>query len=205
MSITLILVVITVLTSIAAFRDEQLFGKMLFLPYDVNRFGQYYRFLTSGFIHANWMHLGFNMYVLYIFGMFVELRFIELFGFAGAYFYLLMYLLAIVIAEIRSYFKHRHSGEYASLGASGAVSAVVFSAILFNPTGSIGIIFFPVTIPAIAFGLLYLAYSAYMSKYGSDNIAHSAHFYGAIFGLVFPGIIRPALFVEFFTHLVNFF
>lgn len=192
---------ITLVFSIISFRSKKIFEWAVFMPVLIKKEKSYYRFLTSGFIHANWLHLILNVYVLYVFGHAVETNFKLFFGkFSGLYF-VIMYLTAIIISEIPLYIKNRNNPEYASLGASGAVSAIVFSFIMFQPTGSIGIILLPITLPSVLLGVLFLLYSAYMSKYGSDNIAHSAHFTGALYGFIFPVIISIEVLYSFLTQI----
>jgi membrane associated rhomboid family serine protease len=203
-SLTLAIVVITVLTSMSAFNNSATLQKMIFSPYWIKRRKEYHRFITSGFIHGSWMHLLFNMFVLHSFGSSTEMYFGEIFGGMGKWLYIIMYLTAIVISEIYSYFKHQDNPNYASLGASGAVSAVVFASILINPWVGVVFIFFPFfPIPGFVIGILYLIYSAYMAKKGSDNIGHYAHFFGAIFGFIFPVLFKPQLIIHFFNEIIQ--
>lgn len=189
--ITIAIIAITGLTSFQAFEDRMLKAKLIFLPAKIKESGEWYRFFSSGLIHADWMHLLFNLYVLWSFGQLVEMSFAFYFGeMFGRILYLLMYVLAIGASSIPDYKKHQDYYGYAALGASGAVSAVVFASIFFNPwQGGIGILFIPGSIPPMLFGALYLWYSSYMAKRQLDNIGHSAHFWGAIFGFVFTFVI----------------
>jgi membrane associated rhomboid family serine protease len=195
--ITTVIIAITVLISILAFNDHNLKQKLIFSPYQIKRSGEWYRFFTSGLIHADWMHLIFNMYVLYGFGQLTETYYVLSFGSTGPYAYALMYVVAIALAEVYSYFKNQDNPYYASLGASGAVSAVLFSSILFNPWSKIGIIFIPIGIPGVVMGALYLVYCQYKARKADDNIGHNAHFYGALFGFVFPLFLKPHLIIDF--------
>lgn len=183
MSITLILLIMTGFISYQAFNNPEMRAKLIFYPATINSSGEYYRFLTSGFIHGDWGHLFINMFVLYQFGRFAEEAvFPLLFGEAmGKFVYLLFYLAAIVLSSIPTYFRHRDNYGYAALGASGATSALVFTYILFDPWQ--WFIFPP--LPAILVGIGFLVYSSYMDKRGNDNIGHNAHLWGAIFGLFF--------------------
>jgi membrane associated rhomboid family serine protease len=182
LTLTNIIILITVLLSFQALQNRELLERFLFRPTVINDRKEYYRFLSSGFIHADWIHLGVNMYMLYLFGKFSESLFLFLFGHTGGKIaYLLFYLSAIVVSSIPSYLRHKDNYTYAALGASGATSALVFAYILYAPWQMF--IFPPV--PAIVFGVLYLVYSSYMDRRGGDNIGHNQHFWGAVYGLVF--------------------
>lgn len=165
----------------------------------------YYRFFTSGFIHAGWAHLIINMLVLWSFGSIVESYFKELWSnpFTGKLFFFLFYLSAIPIASIASFIKQRHNPYYMAVGASGAVSAVVFCSIIFDPLSKLFILPIPFPIPAIIFGIVYLGYSWYMSKRNNDNIGHDAHFWGAVYGIIIPLIIEPSLYERFIKIIMN--
>ena len=143
-SLTLIIIVVTVLISIKGFSDDMFRAKAMFYPYEIKEQKEWYRFLTSGFLHADWLHLIVNMYVLYMFGPILEKAYIELTGEAGRIIYLLMYLTAIAMANVSTYFKHKDYRGYAALGASGAVSAVVFAGILIWPDMELMLLFLPV-------------------------------------------------------------
>ena len=201
---TLLIIVITAITSFLAFNNSELLQKFVFTPYIVARNKEYYRFFSSGLIHANLVHLLLNLYVLYIFGTGVEHAFKAIMSSVGNTLYLGMYILAIGFSELYSFYKHRDNPRYSSLGASGAVSAVVFASILIDPMRGIGLIIIPgVYIPGVIAGVLYLVYSAYMSKKNADNIGHNAHFYGALFGFIFPLFFEPQLFIAFLSQILN--
>ncbi len=203
MSITLILVIVTGLISYQAFNDGTLKGKLLHRPYLENHQKEYYRLLTHGFIHADWTHLLINMYVLYIFGEFVERTFVGIFGqMQGRLFYILLYLSAIVVASIPTHLKHKNNSYYAALGASGATSGILFAFILFRPWAEL-LLFFILPCPAVVAAVLYLVYSSWASKNSRDNIGHDAHFYGAIFGFLFPIALKPELFTAFLDQVIN--
>lgn len=208
-SITLLLIIITGVISYQAFENQHMKGRLLFVPDLIRRTGQYDRFLTSGFIHGDWMHLIFNMFVLYSFGELIEAYYGLVFGeILGRTLYLFMYLSAIVVSSIPSYIKHQDNRMYAALGASGAVSGVLFSLIFFDPWSGITFLFFPFfSFPVIVVGVLYLWYSDYMSKHGRDNIGHDAHFYGALYGFSFTLILGFLLnqhsITHFFERLTN--
>jgi membrane associated rhomboid family serine protease len=204
---TYLIIGITVLISIAAFNNRDLYSKLLFNPYLVNSKKQYYRLLSHGFIHVDFMHLFFNMFVLYFFGIIIEHHFDDLTEMGYIYFpkvwYLLFYLLGIVMATLPTLYKHKDDAYYNSVGASGAVSAVLFCSIFFEPYRMVyfyGII----GLPGIVFGILYLIYSQYMSKKNIDNINHDAHFTGAVFGFIFPLFINYKLFYFFIEQISNF-
>lgn len=205
MNLTLIIIIITAFISITAFNNQELFNKLKFNAYAINKSKQWYRFLSYGVVHADWGHLIINMLVLWSFGDLVELYFNAYFGIKGKLFFLLLYILGIALSTTYSYEKHKKNAYYNAVGASGAVSAVLFASIILHPTGSIMLLFFPVPIPAPVFGLLYLIYSAYMARRGNDNIGHDAHFFGAIFGVLFILVLKPALFIHFFYQLQTIF
>jgi membrane associated rhomboid family serine protease len=185
MSITVIIIIITVLISLSAFNSSKIMNDLIFYPPSVTDNHQYYRFITCGFIHADYGHLFFNMISLYFFGQFVETAFAYIFGNGGKLLYLLMYLMALAVSLLPTYLKNKHNHYYRSLGASGAVSAVIFAGILLDPTNKIYLMFIPIGIPGFVFGPVYLLISAWMDKKGNDNINHSAHIWGALFGIVF--------------------
>ena len=200
---TLMLLIITAITSIAAFSNPNLYHNMIFNPYIIKREKQFYRFITSGIIHADWNHLIFNMITLYFFGRAVEPAFKVLFGSMGGVYFLLMYIGGLIVSSISTFIKHKDHSYYNSLGASGAVSSVLFSFILFAPWENV-YLFFAIPIPGIVLAVLYLWYSSHMSKKGGDNINHEAHYYGAIFGLVFPILIKPEIFNLFLNRFLEF-
>ena len=207
MYLTLFLIVITSGISVLAFNNLDLFNKLKFNAYMVWHKNEYSRLLTNGLIHSGWMHLGFNMYVLWMFGEMIEPVFSspDFFPYTykfGKALYIIMYVVAIPISSVLSLIKHKNNHYYNAVGASGAVSAVVFTTILLAPTMPLGIIFIPIQLPAYIFGLLYLAYTFYMSKRGKDNIGHDAHFIGSIFGLIFPILLNPGL-VQHFIYQIT--
>ena len=187
MSITLIILIVTCVVSIAAFNNQKLIDNLIFYPPAISEQQQYYRFITCGFIHANVPHLVFNMYSFWIFGEYVEILFMTIFGPVGRWYYLLMYVTALIICLLPTYFKNTTNYHYRSLGASGAVSAVIFAFIFLNPLQGIGLIFLPreFMLPGFIFGFLYLVVSSYLDKKGGGNINHSAHIWGAVYGIIF--------------------
>jgi membrane associated rhomboid family serine protease len=185
LSMTLIIIVITCLVSFVAFSNQKLLDDLIFWPPAISNRQQYYRFITCGLIHADFVHLTFNMWSLYMFGVYVEPKFTELFGDYGRVAYLVMYVTALPICLLPTYMKNRDNYSYKSLGASGAVSAVVFAFIFLNPLQGVGLIFIPWQMPGFIFGILYLAVSSYLDRKGGGNINHSAHIWGALYGISF--------------------
>ncbi len=203
MSITLILVVITCIISILCFSNKSLFDALKHYPVAEKNHQQYYRWLTSGFVHGDIMHLFINMFVLHEFGRAVENDMIMHFGEStGKILFLFAYLLIIIMGDIPTYFKHKENHFFASVGASGGVSGIIFIFIMLFPWSRLGL-FAIIPIPAILFGVLYLWYSTWASKNQNDFIDHEAHFYGAVAGLLVAVISRPSIFPEFISNLVN--
>ncbi len=201
--ITYILIATIAIISFTAFNRKDLFYKLMFNPYEINHKGQWYRFLTHAFIHANWEHLIFNMLTFFFFGVFVEQSFEYFFGNKALFIYLVEFLLAGIVSSVPSFLKHKENPAYTAVGASGAVSAILFTSILLQPLNKIYLMFIPIGIPAFVFGLLYLGYSAYMSKRNIDNIGHDAHFWGAVFGIVFPLVLKFELLNDFIYIIKN--
>ncbi len=187
LTITLIIIILTGIISFTAFSNQKIIDDLIFYPPSITKHNQWYRFFTCGLIHADITHLLFNMLSLYMFGEFVERSFSSdiLFGGKGKLLYLIMYLLALFVCLIPTFIKHKNDYNYRSLGASGAVSAVVFAGILLNPTAKLGFFFIPPIIPGYIFGPLYLILSTWLEKRSQDNVNHSAHIWGALFGIIF--------------------
>lgn len=183
--LTYILIGITVITSLAAFSNQQVMDDLIFYPPAVTTRKQWWRFITCGFIHADTGHLVFNMISFYFFGKQVEEVFMGLFGDKGKLLYLLLYVSALVVCLLPTYFKNRHNYYYKSLGASGAVSAIIFAGICIAPTMGIRLMLIPFDIPGFIFGIIYLIVSAIMDRRQRDNINHSAHLWGALYGVAF--------------------
>lgn len=203
MSITLLIIIATVVISISAFNNHELRYKAIFYPYNIKRANEWYRFITSGFLHNDLIHLAVNMFVLYSFGPYLESVYEHQYGYKGRILFVLFYMAAIALANVSTYYKHQNNEYYRSLGASGAISAVVFAFIFFQPQASLMLIFLPIPINAVIMGVLYLVYSFYMGRRGGDNINHEAHLYGAIFGFVFNAIIHPRLIGAFWEQLLK--
>lgn len=186
LSITIIIIIITGVLSIAGFSNQKVIDDLIFYPPAITRRKQWYRFITCGFIHADVFHLLFNMYAFWAFGRAVEEAFQLLFGDKATLMYIVLYLSALIICLLPSYLKNTDNYYYKSLGASGAVGAVIFVFIALSPMSEIGLIILPgVGVPAFIFAIIYLAITAYLDKRGGGNINHSAHLWGSLYGLVF--------------------
>ncbi len=201
--ITLIIVAVTAIVSIICFRSEDLFRKFDFEPYDVVRKNEWYRFISHGFVHADWVHLIVNMLVFFSFGIHVESIFKGLEAshllFSAPLTYVILYFGGMIIATLSTFFKHKDDPNYASVGASGAVSAVLFTSIFFSPLDKI-LFYGVIPMPGFVFGILYLVYSTFMGRSGRGNVNHDAHLWGAIFGFIFPLFIQPSLLQQFISQ-----
>ena len=190
--LTVIIIAITCIVSILCFNGTLNGNKLIFNAYQVWHRKEWYRMLTSGMIHSGWGHLFFNMLTLYFFGRVVEQYFSAAFGgVLGTVLYVVLYVSALAISSLGDLVKYRNNWNYNALGASGAVSAVLFASILFAPKMGIYIYLIPIPIPGYIFAPLYLLYCWYMAKRNMDNIGHTAHFWGAVYGLLFPIICKP--------------
>jgi membrane associated rhomboid family serine protease len=202
MSLVLIIIGITVLISFSVENKPELKEKMLFMPNRIKHNGEYQRMISSIFIHADLNHLVFNMISLYFLGNLFEQQMIQIYGVQlGSVNFLLLYLLGGVAAEIYPFIRHQDDPYYRSLGASGAVSAVIFAAIFWNPTMNLYLFFIPFPIPAYIFGPIYLAFEYFAMKRGTTNIAHDAHIGGALFGIFFVLLLNPNKGLEFFQAI----
>lgn len=202
---TIILIIFTCVISLLAFNNEGLSSRLQFNAYQVYHRKEWYRILSHGFIHANWWHLFVNMFVLYFFGSATEylLKNLASVGILKypTLIFLLLYLASIIFSSSISLIKHKDNHWYNAVGASGAVSALLFFTIFFDPWTSIGVYFIPV--PGIIFAVLYIIYSQYMSRRGGDNIGHDAHLLGAVFGFVFPLFLNFELYKVFISQLLS--
>lgn len=192
LSVTLLIVIVTCIVSILCFNNRELFDKLKHSPYLESKNGEWYRMLSSGFVHGSWVHLGINMFVLHEFGRMVESQFVAQYGGTmGSTIYLIAYLIMLVVSDLPTFKKHASNYGFASIGASGAVSGILFMFIMFFPWSKL-YLYFAIPIPAIVFGVLYLAYSSWASKNQQDMIDHSAHFYGAVAGIVLMASLIPS-------------
>ena len=200
MYITYIILAVTIAVSFLAFNNVLLMQRFIMNPYYTFRRREYHRFITSGFIHNDHMHLIFNMLSLYFFGTAVEDVFRAYFGALGQVYFIVLYVMGIVVSDLPTFFKHKDNPRYSSLGASGGVAAVIFAFIIFHPLEEI-YLYFAIGIPGFILGTLYLIFSWYQGKKSNDNINHDAHLYGALFGLIFCIIIYPPSIVHFFEQI----
>jgi membrane associated rhomboid family serine protease len=190
LSVTIIIIILTTGISLYTMRQPALLYTLMMNPYMITQRGQYYRVVTSGFIHKDHVHLIFNMFSFYFFGSQLEYIFQYLFGNWGIVYFIMLYVLGIVVSDIPTLIKHRNNHSYNSLGASGAVSAVIFACILFQPLQNI-CLYAVLCFPGFILGIVYLIYSYYSAKKSRDGINHDAHLYGALFGIVFCIVIYP--------------
>lgn len=200
--ITLILIIVTAAVSIFCFSRLETFAALKFSAYDVWHRRQWHRMISYGVVHGGWGHLLFNMITLYCFGRIVEQYFGAAFGeTTGPILYVVLYVTALAVSSIGDLVKFRNDPAYSAVGASGAVSAILFACILFEPKMGIYIYLIPIPIPAYIFAPVYLIYCIVMARKNVDNIGHSAHFWGAVYGLLFPLILRPDIFTYFLSQL----
>ena len=197
-SYTVIIVVITSLISFVAFNNIKLMDTLIFWPPAVSMRHQYWRFITCGLIHADFMHLLFNMFTLYFFGRGLEMLYMGDLG-LKQYYFLILYILALIFSNIPTYLKRKDDYNYRSLGASGAVCAVVFASILIRPWARI--ILYGIPMPALIYAVLFMVYSVYMAKRGGDNVNHDAHIWGAIFGIIFTVVVDHESLSSFISAL----
>ena len=199
--ITIGLIIANVIFSLIGFSNAAMVDKTIMWPYKVARENQYIRFITSGFLHADFVHLFFNMFTLFFFGSNLEMYFSKL-ELGGNISYLALYFLGLIISDIPSYLKHKDDYDYRSLGASGAVAAVVFATIVFSPWSSI-YLYGAIKISAAVYAALYILYCVYMGKKSGDNINHDAHLWGSLFGLAFTLILIAYLQPSLFTIIIE--
>ncbi|MBB6324392.1 membrane associated rhomboid family serine protease [Algoriphagus iocasae] len=204
LSITVVLIILTAITSITGFNKPEFINRWMFVPYLIKNRGQWDRFITSGFIHKDYMHLLFNMFTFYFFGGFVEQFLAYKFGVVtGGIIFILFYLLGIIISDIPTYLKNKDDSYYRALGASGGTAATVFASIIIMPLSDI-CLFGILCLPGFILGALFLLYSYFKGKNGDDAINHDAHLYGAIFGIVFILIISPESIFHFIDQIKSY-
>jgi membrane associated rhomboid family serine protease len=192
----LIILAITCIVSFMAFNNRRLIDDLILWPPAIQRKKEYYRLVTYGLIHADGMHLLFNMITLFFFGRAMAPFYNEVMGIFG---FALFYLGGLIISILPTYLKNRRNTNYHSLGASGAVSAVLFGFVVLSPWTRMLVFFIPM--PAIVYAVLYVAYSIYMDRRGQDNINHSAHLWGAAYGVVFTLLTSPEILPHFLRAL----
>lgn len=203
MTVYLIVLIVIVLISMAAFSSPALMARFQLNPWSVVHRKEYVRVLSHAFLHVDWMHLLINVFVLFSFSRAVVFYFSYYLPGNADVLYLVLFLTAIPMSALFSVVKHRNNPNYNAVGASGAVSAVVFASIFFDPYNPV-LLFAVLPIPGIIFGVLYLVYSAYMGRKQIDNIGHDAHFFGAVYGLIFPILYEPKLLLRFIEQLTDF-
>lgn len=202
--ITLIIIIITVLVSMKSFNDSSFRSKLMFYPYQMKRNGEHYRFFSHMLIHGDYLHLFFNMFVLFSFGRIMEIVLTHNYGAVmGSLHFVVLYIIGGLVAGMWPFTRNVDNPSYMSLGASGAVSAVLFASILWIPSGGIYLLFIPFEIPAWLFGILYLGFEYYMSKRGGTQVAHDAHFGGAVFGIVYILIINLDKGKDFINYILS--
>jgi membrane associated rhomboid family serine protease len=194
--------IITIITSLVAFWSDDVYAGFVLHPYSVSRNNRVYTLITSGLIHNDWMHLFFNMLSYYYFAFALEAGFGDIPG-IGHWQFAMLYIFSLILSDLPTVYKHKNDDWYHSLGASGAVSAVIFSAILYIPLQPMGFIGLPIRIPAVIFGALYLVYCNYASKRGRDNINHDAHFFGALSGMLITIFLHPHIVSSFFSQIIQ--
>lgn len=204
LSATIILIGITVLTSYQAWKRPDLLDRWMFTPYKIKNNQQWDRFVLSGLIHKDQIHLLFNMFTFYFFGRVVEMFLIYRLGKSfGLFTFLMFYVGAIIVSDLPTYFKHKENFRYRALGASGGVAAAVFASIMIMPLSDI-CLFGLICLPGFVLGLLFLIYTFVQARKGSDGINHDAHLYGALFGIAFVLIISPQSGLNFIEQIKSF-
>lgn len=202
---TLVIMVVTIIFSIRGFRDSDFFDRYKFNALAVSEYGDRVRLITSGFLHAGWWHLGMNMIVLYLFGPMLESYLVLQYGMIyGTILFVLLYLLSIPVANLPALMKHRNNAYYNAIGASGAVSAVVFATIILYPTMGMMLFFLPIPMPAFLFGFLYLLGENIMARRGNTGIGHDAHIGGAVFGMLIMLVIDWQVFPQFLGQIAQY-
>lgn len=188
---------ITIATSVYAFSNPHILSRMMLNPYSLQQDkSKWITVLTSGIVHADWMHLIFNMMTFYFFGFALEMIFVQLSGEIGHFYFGLLYIISLVLSDIPTIIKHKNNPQYFSLGASGAISAVLFSFILFYPKTELRI-FFAIPMPAYIFAIIYIGYCIWASKKASDHINHDAHLFGSLTGILITILLYPWIFKHF--------
>ncbi|MGH8234135.1 MAG: rhomboid family intramembrane serine protease [Rhodanobacteraceae bacterium] len=196
--LTIAIIAATCIVSWVAFKDGKLMQRLLLWPPAVEKRHEYWRLLSYGLVHADFQHLLFNMITLFFFGRAMEGLYATHLGSLG---FLWFYLGGLLVSILPTYLQNRHNPNYRSLGASGAVSAVLFAFILLSPWSMI--IVFVIPVPAILYAVIFLGFSVYMDHRGGGHINHSAHSWGAAYGVVFTVIMEPRIVPYFLQQLQN--
>ena len=199
LGITEIIVALTCLISWQALNNENFQNQCMFIPYNVKHSNEYYRLLSHVLVHADFAHLAFNMISMFYLGKYLEMELVYEFGNLGLYYFVILYLLGGLAATILPYYRNSDNSMYRSLGASGAVSAVVFATIMWDPQLELMLLFIPIPIKAYILGPIYLAVEYYSMRRGGSGIAHDAHIGGALFGILFVLLIDPNKGIEFLS------
>lgn len=204
LTLTTLLIAVTSITSILAFNRYDMMDRWMFMPYRIKNRGQWDRFLLSGLIHKDYVHLLFNMFTFYFFGRVVEMFLAYTFGqLLGGILFVAFYLLGIIVSDIPTYRKHQDDSQYRALGASGGTSAAVFASIVIMPLSDI-CLFGIICLPGFVLGLLFLIYSYVQGKRAGDFINHDAHLYGALFGLLVILVLSPQTGVNFIQQIKSY-
>lgn len=199
----IVIIIVTSWVSYHAWKDPVLLQKCIFNPYIIHNKNEYWRFLTSGMIHKDMTHLLMNMISLFFFGRNLEDIYVSLYGVAGSFYFVGIYFFTMVLADIPSFFKHKDNFHYNALGASGAVSAVVFACIYFAPLNGICFFLF-ICLPGFIAGTLFIIYSVYQGRHGNDMIGHDVHIYGALLGFASSVLLQPEKFPEFMDAILSY-
>ncbi|MCB9195915.1 MAG: rhomboid family intramembrane serine protease [Flavobacteriales bacterium] len=202
MSVTYIILILTVIVSYQCFQDSSLKYKLTFSPYSVKHHKRWWLLFTHGAVHSGWPHLMMNMFTLYFLGPGVEERMVDLMGIKGEVMYAILYIAGLAFASLPAMLKHGDDPGYLAVGASGAVTAVVFAYILFEPIRPL-YIYGMIPIPGVILGILYLIFETYASKQGRTNIGHDAHIAGAIFGVLFLVAVDHHIFMSFYYKIAS--
>ncbi len=193
--VSIFILIITVGISLyTLYSNQRLLNMLVLHPYSLIRYNRYYTLITSGFVHGSMVHLMFNMFTFFFFAMQLE-------SLIGSLRFALIYFASLVFADLTTVFKQKDNPDYSALGASGAISAIVFSSILYTPTAKMYVMLLPIGIPAFIFGPLYLSYCYYAAKYQGDNVNHDAHLWGALSGVILTVILDPSV----VQHFISFF
>ena len=201
LNVNMVIMAVTILVSVLAWRNEQWFNGLLLHPFSVVQRGQWYRMFSYGLVHANWGHLIVNMFTLYFFGRVTEMSYVYLWGGKGHLLYALLYVSALAVSCIQDVRKQADVSFPFML--QHRRPKVLFASILLWPTQKIFIFFIPIGIPAFIFGILFLAYSVYMAKKGEDNIGHATHFIGAVYGFLFALLFNYKLIFLFLEQIFH--